>query len=173
MKTGSGAQARRLEALRLLLKHARARLGLDFGFVLWDGSTVPADLAPSALALAIADEGAVAALFRAPRLATLADLWVTARLDLRNGSILDLAARRPKVRTRALVGSLDKRLVLATTARFALVGRGGPWPLAKGRAGQAAIRDGPAAERNVRYHYDVSNAFYALFLDPDLVYSCA
>lgn len=27
--------------------------------------------------------------------------------------------------------------------------------------------------RAIGYHYDVSNDFYALFLDPDMVYSCA
>jgi cyclopropane-fatty-acyl-phospholipid synthase len=27
--------------------------------------------------------------------------------------------------------------------------------------------------KSVQYHYDVSNEFYALFLDPDMVYSCA
>ena len=29
------------------------------------------------------------------------------------------------------------------------------------------------AERNIRAHYDLSNEFYALFLDPSLTYSCA
>ena len=29
------------------------------------------------------------------------------------------------------------------------------------------------AQRNIRYHYDRSNEFYRLFLDPRLVYSCA
>src|SRR4029077_10012472 len=26
---------------------------------------------------------------------------------------------------------------------------------------------------NIQYHYDLSNEFYALFLDPEMVYSCA
>jgi len=54
------------------------------------------------------------------------------------------------------------------------VPRGGPWPL-------EAIRDRePSSDgsketnkENVHYHYDLSNAFYALFLDPEMVYSCA
>jgi cyclopropane-fatty-acyl-phospholipid synthase len=36
---------------------------------------------------------------RGPNLDTLLNLWVTARIDIRNGSIFDLEARRPKVRT--------------------------------------------------------------------------
>ncbi len=56
----SGAD-RRLEDLVKLLGHARERL-VDLGFVLWDGSTVPAGLPHDAFAMKIADEGAVAAL---------------------------------------------------------------------------------------------------------------
>ncbi len=162
----------RLRSFRRLLEHVRERAGLDLGFVLWDGSTVPADLAPDALAVVIADEGAVAALARKPKLETLTGLWVTRRIDLRGGTLFDVAERRPRVRTREIRKSLDKRLALGTLAKFLPVSRGGPWPL-------EAIPDespssGAAAEnkRNIAYHYDVSNAFYALFLDREMVYSC-
>jgi hypothetical protein len=37
----------RLDSLRRLLAHVRERLGFDVGFVLWDGSTVPAQLGAS------------------------------------------------------------------------------------------------------------------------------
>ena len=86
--------AERVERLKRLLGHVRERLGLDFGFVLWDGSTVPADLAPSELAFVIADEGVIAALLRRPNLDTVIDLWVTARFDIRNGTFFDVVARR-------------------------------------------------------------------------------
>ena len=39
----------RLEAFRRLLTQVRQRLGLSFGFVLWDGATVPDDLPADAL----------------------------------------------------------------------------------------------------------------------------
>jgi cyclopropane-fatty-acyl-phospholipid synthase len=42
-----------------------------------------------------------------------------------------------------------------------------PWRLLQGRLGRAA------AARNIRFHYDRSNDFYRLFLDSQLVYSCA
>jgi cyclopropane-fatty-acyl-phospholipid synthase len=54
------------------------------------------------------------------------------------------------------------------------VPRGGPWPLEAIR-GHEARRDGSEQtnKENVHYHYDLSNAFYALFLDPEMVYTCA
>ena len=38
-----GALERRLEGARKLLAEAPARMALQFGFRLWDGSLVPAD----------------------------------------------------------------------------------------------------------------------------------
>jgi hypothetical protein len=35
------AGEKRVTGLKALLAHVRERLGLDVGFVLWDGSTVP------------------------------------------------------------------------------------------------------------------------------------
>jgi cyclopropane-fatty-acyl-phospholipid synthase len=164
--------AERLDSFRTLLVHCRERLGLEPGFVLWDGSTVPSNLAPDAPALVIADESVVAALARRPRLDTLANLWVSARIDLRNGSIFDLVAKRPKVRTRETLRSLDKALLLKTLMKFLALPRGGPWPLES--IGKARDDGSEATNRdNVSYHYDLSNAFYALFLDPEMVYTCA
>jgi len=164
---------RRLEIFKRLLEHATERLGLDFGFVLWDGSTVPARLPSSEFAVVFADEGVVAALIRRPKLDTFLNLWVSGRVDLRNGSLFDLVARRPKTRTKDFFRSLDKLLMLRTALQFLFVSRGGPWPL------EAIRRDRPSSgsvtenKSNIAFHYDISNAFYALFLDPEMAYSCA
>ena len=63
---------------------------------------------------------------------------------------------------------------LRTAAQFLFVPRGGPWPLEEVH-GDKAGRDGSETsnKENIQYHYDLSNAFYALFLDPEMVYSCA
>ena len=171
--TSAGGGAR-LASLKRLLTHISDRILPDVGFELWDGSIVPAGLAPEAPILGIADEGVVAALVRRPDVHTILNLWVTARIDLRRGTLFDLVARRPKVRTRELIERFDKRQGLATVAKFLFVPRGGPWPLEEIR-GDKALADGSEAanKENVSYHYDLSNAFYALFLDPEMVYTCA
>ena len=174
--TGSADRkaARRLASLTRLITHVHERILPDLGFVLWDGSTVPADLRADALALVIADEGAIAAMIRRPNIDTFLNLWITSRFDLRNGSFFDLAACRPKTRTRTLMKSFDKRLVLMTLAQFLFVPRRGPWPLEAVRKDKARADGSDATNRkNIHYHYDLSNQFYQLFLDPEMVYSCA
>jgi len=166
--------ARRLESFKRLLSHIREVVSLDVGFAVWDGSTVPADLPSNALAIAFADEGAVAAMLRRPNAHTLLNLWVTARVDIRNGTIFDCLTRKPKLRTKEMRRRIGKRLMLTAALRFLLVPRGGPWPLEAIRGHEARL-DGSEAtnNKNIHYHYDLSNPFYALFLDPEMVYSCA
>ena len=170
----NGKAARRLETFKRLLAHLHEVASLDFGFLLWDGSTVPADLPSNALAIAFADEGVVASLLRRPNADTFLNLWVTARIDIRNGDIFDFLARQPKLRSKEIRRRLEKRPALTTALKFLFVPRGGPWPLEDIR-GHEARTDGSEAtnKENVHYHYDVSNAFYALFLDSEMVYSCA
>ena len=165
-------QADRAAALGKLLAHVREAYGLDLGFVLWDGSTVPADQPPGALAASIADEGVIAALLRRPTIDTVADLWVTGRIDLRNGSVLDLLEQRPRVRSREFRRRVNKLLALRTLSQFLLRPRGGPWPLEAVRKRKPGAPDPEGNKDNIQYHYDLSNAFYALFLDPEMVYSC-
>jgi cyclopropane-fatty-acyl-phospholipid synthase len=167
------APQRRLDNLKSLLGHARERLGLDIGFAFWDGSCIPVNLAPDALAIAIADEGVIAALIRRPTLETLLNLWITKRFDLRNGTLFDLARIQPKVRLREFRKTLDKRLLIGTALKFLFVPRGGPWPLAATPDSRSSAGGESENKANIQYHYDLSNTFYVLFLDPERVYSCA
>ncbi len=153
---------RRATVLQKFLRHVREKLALDVGFVLWDGSTVPEDLPPSELAIAFADPGTVASLLRRPNIETLLNLWVTSRIDLRNGTFFDVVARRPKVRTKDFLRQLDKPLVMKTALAFLLAPAGGPRPLDRFED-DSARRDGNAAtnKQNISHHYDVSNKFYS------------
>jgi len=166
--------ANRAASLRKLIAHVREAYGLDVGFVMWDGSTVPADLPGDALAIVIADEAVVAALLRHPSYDTLADLWATARIDLRNGSVADLLARRPAASSREFRKRLDRWLAVRVLFKFLFLPAGGPWPLRESLHGSTTPSSGSESENkaNIQFRYDLSNAFYALFLDPEMVYSC-
>ncbi len=168
------SSAKRIESFRRLLEHAHERLKLEFGFRLWDGSRVPADYPRDGFAVSFADEGVVAALLRKPKIDTLANLWVSARIDVVNGTIFDLVARRPKLRIREIPQGVGWKQALTTGWRFLLVPRGGPWPLESIDAERRQENETDAANaHNIQYHYDLSNAFYRLFLDRELLYSCA
>jgi cyclopropane-fatty-acyl-phospholipid synthase len=168
-----GAAERRLENFRALATRAHQDLVLDFGLRLWDGSLIPAEWSPTALSVAIADEGAIAGFLRAPNVVSLANLWAAKRIDILNGTIFDLVARRPKVPTRQLRRALDKALAIRTALSFLFVSRGGPWPLEAVGKDRESDGSAEANKKNIAHHYDVSNAFYEMWLDKEMVYTCS
>lgn len=162
----------RLKSFRRLLAHAHEILELDIGFRLWDGSRIPEDLADDAFAIQFADENLIAALIRSPNPETLLNLWVSKRIDLVNGDMFDLVARRPKVRTRNIRKKVSKFLALNTARKFLFLDKGGPWPLTDQPDEKPSDGNAEENQKNIAYHYDVSNAFYKLFLDDQMVYTC-
>jgi cyclopropane-fatty-acyl-phospholipid synthase len=166
------AAAKRLEALKKFLAHVHERLELEFGFALWDGSRVPANYSKDALAVSIADEGAVAGLIRRPTLDALLNLWVAARIDVINGTIFDLIAKRPKVRSKEIPKRVGWTKGASALLRFLFVPRGEPWPLESIPKHKPATGDAAENKENIRHHYDVSNKFYDTFLDPERGYTC-
>jgi cyclopropane-fatty-acyl-phospholipid synthase len=167
-------EAARLDIFRDLLGDAHRALGLSFGFELWDGSPVPADLPPEAMRLVIGRESVVAALLRRPTIDTAINAYVSGLLDLRNGTIFDLAAQRPEGKVARRLKGVSKLKALRAAYGFLRAPAGMPRPLDRVEENPEA-RDGkPSTNKdNIAYHYDVSNEFYQLFLDPEMVYTCA
>lgn len=166
--------SRRLDHARALASHLHEALGLSLAIELWDGSRVPADSPADGLRVAITDPAALPQLVRHPGLATLVKLYAAGALDLRGGDFFDLAAQRPAVRSR----DIRRRLKLGTVARHAVPFLFGPADLkseasADVDGGNAATRRSGSAKADIAFHYDVSNRFYQLFLDPEMVYTCA
>ena len=173
MDATTGSQPK-IAALRALLEDVHAKLALEFGFRLWDGSLVPASWPADGLAITLADPGVVAKLVRRPRLDTLIKLHVDGRLDLTGGSFFDLVAARPTGKPGRLLRGISKRRILAVIRHFFFEPQG-PASVLDPVKGDTIARDGSEATNrtNVAYHYDVSNDFYELFLDPEMVYTCA
>lgn len=165
---------KRLAALRRLLVEAHGKLGLKLGFRLWDGSMVPASWPAEKLAITIADAGVVAALIRKPKLDTLLNLHIADRLSIANGSLFELAAARPDGKVGKLARHIPKGAVFDVVRRF-IFAPGTAEVAVSHRKGDEIARDGaPATNKaNIAYHYDVSNDFYRLFLDEEMVYTCA
>jgi cyclopropane-fatty-acyl-phospholipid synthase len=168
------SEDKRIEALRRLLTEAYQKLGLKLGFSLWDGSRVPADWPADGLMIAIRDAGVVAALLRKPKLDTLLHLHVSDRIAIENGTIFDLAAARPDGKVGRLARGISKSAAFDVVRRFLFAPGQAPQAVAHLKGDEIA-RDGkPATNKaNIAHHYDVSNAFYRLFLDERMVYTCA
>lgn len=173
----SPARDRALGAATQLAGQVAGALQADLSLRLWDGSVVGlGDQARDDIQLAIAGPGALRALILRPGLETLFRLFATGALAVEGGSPLEALDRIDHGR----LMHLRKRLNLRVLARTAL-----PLLLAPGGKGAAVpdwhdARDGEGRERGrrrdadfIRFHYDVGNDFYGLFLDPAMIYSSA
>jgi cyclopropane-fatty-acyl-phospholipid synthase len=167
-------EAVRLEIFRDLLTEAHKALDLQFGFELWDGSTIPRDLPSYEMRLAIRRESVIAGLVRRPTLDTVLNAYVAGLIDLKNGTIFDLAAQHPQGKIGRRLKGVSKFKALKVAFQFFRAPADMPRPLDPVKDKPDA-RDGQPQtnKQNVAYHYDVSNDFYRLFLDPEMVYTCA
>jgi cyclopropane-fatty-acyl-phospholipid synthase len=131
---------------RIIASRYRGR-NIPIALVLPDGGRVPLSDAPEVDVYARTWQGLKT--LASPELGALARAYVANDLDFSGG------ARRVLGIAEALVGSV-------THGRERLTARARAW-LNRHRGNRA----------NVQHHYDVSNAFYRLWLDENLVYSCA
>ncbi|TPN62576.1 class I SAM-dependent methyltransferase [Mesorhizobium sp. B1-1-1] len=135
-----------------------------FAVRLWTGERVGPAGGP---VLAINDQDIVWQLARRPNFSTLVEMWISKAVDVEEGSLFDLYAlpSRGKLRFKALPKLAIMRDLPAVlfsrrqmTQRADLAGQN---PFVSGSNKQA-----------IQHHYDISNAFYRLFLDERMVYSC-
>ena len=131
---------------KIIAKRYRDR-NLPIALVLPDGGRVPLSQSPEVDIYARTWSGLKA--LASPQMGALARAYVRNDLDF-SGS-----ARRVLGIAEALVGSV-------THGRDRLTARARAW-----------LNRGGSNKAKVQYHYDVSNAFYRLWLDERMVYSCA
>ena len=169
------ANDRQIEAAKALVAEAALALDLDASVRLWDGTKLPlGSNVTGPFEIHIAHPGVIGALLRWPTLDNVIRHYVAKDIDFSGGTLIDFGAQLNRG-GRSVRGKDIKKLALIAKLRpflFSYAGRAGD---DQGFAGDPLGRK--AATRNneafVRFHYDLSNEFYALFLDPEMVYSCA
>jgi cyclopropane-fatty-acyl-phospholipid synthase len=126
----------------------REQIALPLRIELWNGQSVDLSSAAPRVTIRLPTPSAARHLF-APSLADLGSAYVEGLIEVRGAARDMIEIVHALART-----TLKAEGKLAGMVRYLRHDK---------RADAAAIR----------YHYDVSNEFYAQFLDPDLVYSCA
>ena len=128
------------------IHHLQRHVNAAVRVILWDGREVAFSDNPR-VTLRINDSAAVSALKR-PSLLTLAEAYIEGKADL-EGDVRE-AIRGAEAISRAMPQSIFRH------------------------RGPTHTRHTKRDDREaIQHHYDVSNEFYALWLDPRMVYSCA
>ncbi|MFD4366694.1 class I SAM-dependent methyltransferase [Rhodococcus sp. NPDC058521] len=139
----------------------------------WDGSTVGPDSAPKVL---VRNVNALRRMLWSPGELGAAQAYVTGEIDVEGDLAEALTYVWNVARERDLAGVNPKPALIAralrTASKIGAVGRRPSPPASqsnvRGRL-HSVLRDRAA----ISHHYDLSNDFYALILDPHMAYSCA
>jgi len=166
---------KRLRAIRDLAAIVETYLDADLSLKLWDGSYVPLGKgATDKLAIVLADPGTLSSLLRWPTLDRVIRLYVQGKIDFEGGTLIDIAQTLGSNSTRARFKQMPKMKLAKGLLPFLT----GPSARLTSTRSFQGDQVGEKAENRtqkkyIQFHYDVSNAFYQLFLDKNMVYTCA
>lgn len=164
----------RLAALRDVVRHVAEHIDLPISARLWDGSVLPLGRqARPDVCLAVRGPGVISSLLRRPTLDNLFRHYATGGLDIEGADLQTFAELARSRNTRQRQRGISKLWCAWKLWPF-VFGRADRVQVAYRFADEAGI--GQTAGRNnkdfVRFHYDVSNRFYELFLGKQMQYTC-
>jgi cyclopropane-fatty-acyl-phospholipid synthase len=171
--TPPSTDARVDEAARALALLVRAfGDGRDFAIRFWDGRALrtPGGVPPR-FTLVIRHPGALRRMLLPPTDLAIGEAYVRGDFDI-EGDLFAAVALPDRLGSVAL----SPLGWLRTLSRLARLPDGGGSAAPTGRAPAALGGERHSRQRDsdaIRYHYDVGNEFYALWLDERMVYSCA
>lgn len=173
--TTEAQNRKQLDAAKALINEIALKLDIDASVRLWDGSVLPLGRnVQSPFQLSIASPGVIGAMLRRPTLDTIIRQYVEKGIDFTGGTIIDFGQTLNRQGKSARLGALDK-LGLATKLAPFFLARPQAAADDQGFSGEITGKSRVTADNKdyIQFHYDLSNDFYALFLDPEMVYSCA
>ena len=161
---------------RVIFEDLARLLDLKISVRLWDGSMIPlGHHADTPYFIAIGGPGVIASLLRRPKYETLIRLYSLGHIDIQGGDIIGfMEAVRRKGKQRQKLKQINKGKLFSQLWPFLFV----PAEESKVQHEYADDAIGRVESRRsnrdyIQFHYDISNEFYALFLDPEMLYSCA
>ena len=168
-------QQKQLSAVRAIADKLASTIDLDARLKLWDGTLLPLGRdVKSELSIEIAGPGVIAAILRKPTLDNIIRHYVHGHIELSGGTLLDLGRSLNRGGRSVRIKGLEALKLASGLSPFLF--EPSHREQDTGAFGGNITGQGRKTADNkdfIQFHYDLSNDFYALFLDPEMVYSCA
>ncbi|AMV20351.1 class I SAM-dependent methyltransferase [Planctomyces sp. SH-PL14] len=169
------ARQRQTDAIKTLLQHLAEKLNAAISVKLWDGSVVPMGAqADPELCVVLKSPGVIASLLRRPTADNLLRHYARRHIDFEGADVHTFLTKLRTKNSRDRTKKVSKGLVFKSILPFVFA-KGESTELGHGFQGDEIGRSRKQEDNRdfIQFHYDVSNDFYKLFLDPEMVYSCA
>jgi len=162
-----------LKALKTALQHIAYALNIPVTVSLWDGSSTPLGDAASIATITIKNQNVIASLLKRPNMENIVRHYATGNIGFEGDLVVSGQTIRSQLKKKDLK-RLNKKLLLRLLWPFFFVKSAKP--VSEHSFDQDATGTRHTNKHNkayIEFHYDVSNEFYQLFLDPEMQYSCA
>jgi len=164
-----------LRSAKHLLSHVAESVDAAISVQLWDGSIVPlgANADPN-LYVSICGPSVIGALLRRPTLDTLFRQYAQGHLDFHGADFITFAEKARVKNSRRRARKISKWAIARHLFPF-LFAFADRIEDANGFQGDDTGHSRAQSDNKdyIRFHYDIGNDFYKLFLDQNMVYSCA
>ncbi len=163
----------KLASARRIFEHIGKTVNACFSIRLWDGSKIHLGKdVDSDYFISINGPGVIGALLRKPTYENLFLQYVNGHVDI-HGDLIDFAAAARKKRSKNKRKKINKLFILKQALPLLLsfsqkINTQHEY-LADEVGREESRRDN---KEFIQFHYDISNDFYALFLDKEMQYSC-
>lgn len=175
-------EQRWLKSARKIFEHIAETVDGRFCVRLWDGSLIPlGDEADPSFFLSIKGPDVLGAVLRRPTLENILRQYALGNIDYHGGDLITFYEnlRKKGKRTDGLSSSrlkkrLRKRYLFCQALPLISATSGAKARTALAFQSEDTVRKSAHRDNKsfIRFHYDISNAFYQLFLDPAMQYSC-
>jgi len=164
-----------LNATKAVIGELARHLDVDICIELWDGTIIPlGENAQEEIRFVLASPVVLRRLLANPSLISVAELFAAGDIDIKGGNPVEAMnhvdhlqfLRLPKKVNKARMLKLALPILLKSYSFNSLV------KSVKNKVGISSA-DGRDDRELIKFHYDLSNQFYELFLDENMVYSSA
>ncbi len=163
----------RLRSAREMVRHLADLLQGDLSLEMWNGEVLP--LGPGArddVRIVVRSPAAIRRLILKPKLGTLFELYAQDEIDFSGADPIEASRRYDHFRSLDVAKNFDRKIALRCALPFLIGSAARAKVDSYAKPIDGRIGAGRDDQELIQFHYDVSNAFYALFLDPEMIYSC-
>ena len=164
-----------LQSAKHLLRHVAESLNAGISVKLWDGSIVPlgANADPN-IYVSIHGPGVIGTLLRRPTLETVFRQYAQGKIDFHGADFITFAEKARVKNSRRQARKISKMAIARHLFPF-LFARADRVDGDHGFQGDDGGHSRVQSDNKdfIQFHYDIGNEFYRLFLDRNMVYSCA
>ncbi len=175
MFTKTDRSSRQLAVASELVEALAEKMDSRVSVRLWDGSVLPLGNNPApGLELSIAGPGVIGSLLRKPTAENLLCHYASGHVDFHGADLVTFIRTMRVKGSRRRSRSISKTLLARVAMAFLNARQLDASTECRFSGDDTGLNRKQADNKDfIQFHYDISNDFYKLFLDPEMVYSCA